>query len=128
MSAGQMGTDTIFIDRNKLEKSALEWGRGTRSALALEIARLGLKDRNKLVNSIRVRLRRRFGEVESVQFSYLYYGLFHDVGAKNAFDKGVNLPGLHWKALGINPRIGQLADIVGEFYAETAVRNVGFGT
>lgn len=109
-----------------VEKLAKEWGTGTKSALALQIAKLGLKDRGLLMNSISVGIKRKFGDVDAITFRYLYYGLFHNVGAKNVFGKGVTLPALHWKASGINPRIEDLADKVGEYYAQVLIKNIDF--
>lgn len=115
-----------IVEPKKIEIIAKAWGKSTKPAIAFQLARLGLKDRGKLINSISVKIKKRFGTVESVRFEYLYYGLFHDVGAKNVFGKNVNLPGLHWKALSINPKLDELGDALADYFAETAIKNIEF--
>lgn len=107
-------------------KIARKWGKNQKSALALQLAKLGLKDRGELIKSLSFSVRRKNGDVEAITFKYLYYGLFHEVGAINAFGKGIDLPARGWQAAAINPKIEELADEVAEYYAETAIKNINF--
>jgi phage gpG-like protein len=112
----------------KVAQIAKKWGAEQKSALALQLAQLGLKDRGDLINSLSATVRKKTGDVEAVTFRYLYYGLFHEVGATNVFGKGVNLQARSWQAKAINPKIEELADQVGEYYADVAVKNIHFNS
>lgn len=113
-----------FSNPMKVQDLAKKWGQETKGAIAFQLATLNLKDKGDLINSIGVKIKKRFGEVEAVRFEYLYYGLFHDVGAQNVFGKGVSLPAQNWKAAAINPKIEGLADKLAEYYAELAIKNI----
>ncbi len=111
---------------SKQEDIVLRWTEKAKSNIALELAKLGLEDRGKLINSISGKVRKRYGDIEAVTFRYLYYGFFHHSGAINAFGKGVDLPALNWQANAINPLMEGLATDLAEHYAEVAIKNIDF--
>lgn len=116
------------------------FGSKTKDSLAMQINKLGLRSRAEvfskikesnnvkkhLAESFKVKYKRRFGQVDSVIFTYNWYGLFHDIGTDNAFGTGVNLPKLDWKAAVINPAANKLANHLQKFYANAAVRAIEF--
>ena len=120
--------DIAHADPARTSQLALEWGQKQAiSSLALQLAKLGLKDRAVLINSLKAKIRKKFGEIDSVRIEFEWYGLFHNYGAENAFGKGVDLPATFWIAMGVNPVIQDLADKVGDYYAEVAIKNIEIG-
>jgi phage gpG-like protein len=110
----------------QLETIAREFGGKTSADISSQISRLGLKDKGDLIRSIKYGLKKNLGVVEGITFSYNYYGLFHDVGADNAFGKGVRLPARNWRANAINPNAEKLADQLANKYGDIAIKNILF--
>lgn len=115
--------DAPKLDLELANKIAQEWGKRIAPMLAAKIQSLGLVDRGKLIRSIKSKIKKRDGLIEAVQFQYLYYGLFHDVGADDVFGKGVKLPANSWASKVINPNIEQLATPLAEAYSDAFVKN-----
>ena len=114
-------------DLKELDSITKRWAKKTRSRLSFEIQRLGLVDKGKLASSFREKIKRQTGEVTAIQFTYTWYGFFHDVGANippKGNGVGFILPAKHWKAKAINPNIKELSDELGRFYANVAVDKI----
>jgi len=127
-------------DLAEIELIVRKFGNETKESLSFQLNSLDLrskadvfakiKDHNgvkkHLADSIKVKLKRRFGQVDAVVFSYNWYGLFHDIGAKNVFGKGLDLPALEWRGAAINPPSKLLADKLQNFYANIALNAIVF--
>jgi hypothetical protein len=110
------------IDIEKVNLVAKKWGSYMVPRIQSQIQRLGFVDRMTLLNSIKVKLKKTDGLAEAVTFEYAWYGLMHNVGAKNVFGKGVTLPATHWKSKAINPEIESLATEMAETWSSAYIR------
>lgn len=121
-------TDIPHYNPDVVKKIALKWAKEkSLPMMAITLAKLGLKDRGKLIRSLKAKVRKRFGDVESVRMEFLWYGLFHQVGAENVFGKGISLPSQNWLGEGINPNIESLANDLANYYGDITIKNIEFG-
>lgn len=113
-----MVIDFTKYDLSKAKELARKFGAAAVTEMAFNIQKLDLVDRGNLLKSLKASVRTKSGqEVDRVQFSYEWYGRFHEVGASNIFGKGKDLAATNWRSEAINAHIGMLNDDFAEFYA-----------
>jgi hypothetical protein len=114
---GTMNIDFTKYDLDKAKELARKFGAAAVTEMAFNLQKLDLVDRGNLLKSLKYSVRTKSGEVDRVQFSYEWYGRFHEVGASNIFGSGKDLPGKQWRSEAINAHMGMLNDEFAEFYA-----------
>ena len=92
--------------------------------MTANIHELDLVDRGILLNSLKTTVRTKQGLVDRIEFSYAYYGKFHEVGADNAFGTGVNLRPTHWRSLAINQNLEMLDKDFAEYYSKLIAEEI----
>lgn len=115
------------------DKDARNWIRKTEQELKRQLLRLSLGQRidlnrklksratGELVEGIKGRIKRRYGEVEYLGFSFERYGIFyeHGVGKNRPIGSAAARKAARpWLKPVLDPAIEELADILEERYAD----------
>jgi hypothetical protein len=117
----------------EINKISRQFAKEIRKQLANQINSLDLrsqaevferiKSRNQvdvhLAESFKTRIKRRFGQVDSIHWSYNWYGLFHDVGTPT-------LPATNWSDKVVTPRLKMFENRLVQFYTNVAVDAIIF--
>lgn len=125
---GIMVIDFSKYNLDKAKELARKFGAAAVTEMAFNIQQLDLVDRGNLLNSVKYGVRTKAGEVDRVQFSYEWYGRFHETGANNIFGNGKELAAKKWRSEAIESTIGSLNDDFAEFYAELILDEIQIDT
>lgn len=117
-----------------VDKEIDAWAKATRQHLLRRLATLGLKDRAKLISkneslykSVRSRLKKRDGEIESVAFIFARHGIFLERGVgkgRPVNSTQANQQKKAWLSAVLPDEIENLADLLEQEYADLAIENV----
>lgn len=111
-------------DKAKARAIAKKYGKSTVTQMMINIQKMNLVDKEKLLRSIKFGVRSTSGEVDRVQFSYEYYGKFHEIGVSDAFGKGVMLPKLPWRSEAMKDGKDEFDQEFADFYADLVSDNL----
>lgn len=112
-------------DLNKISAITRKWAREKRAQLIANVSKFGLVDSGTLLNSIKSGVRTRDGEVNTIWFSYQFYGMFHDKGAVNVGRGKMNLPAKHWMSKYVyGSNLNELLEDLSQFYSELAIKAI----
>ena len=114
-----MEKDALTLQElNEINAIVRKWAMERQHELIANVKALGLVRTGKLLKSIKATVQMSQGEASAIKFKYQYYGLFHDVGAKNVGRGKIDLPAGHWMARHIinDEKIGQLLDQLSNYY------------
>lgn len=125
---GNMVIDFTKYDLSKAKELARKFGAAAVTEMAFNIQKLDLVDRGNLLNSMKYGVRTKGGEVDRVQFSYEWYGRFHEAGANNIFGSGKELAAKKWRSEAIESTIGSLNDDFAQFYADLILEEIVIDT
>jgi len=116
--------DWTKYDINKAKEISQKFGSAALSQMAFNISSLDLVDKGNLLKTLKFQVKNKKGEVDRIQFSYEWYGRFHEVGANNIFGIGQNIDPKHWRSNAIEQHLKSLDDEFGEFYAQMIIEEV----
>lgn len=68
------------LRRQQALKAAQAWAKTQRQRALLNITKLGIRQRGELYKSVRSRIKRKSGEVESIVYSFARQGIFSQIG------------------------------------------------
>lgn len=113
-----------------LNDIAQKWGDLQQREMAALISQLNIRDKGKLFSSLRVRFKKVFGEIETIQFQFRLYGLYvakgvgrdtpiSAVGSTNRIPKD-------WITPVLEPGTEDLADQVSNIVADAMVKGINF--
>ena len=77
--------DFTKYDINKARELARKHGANVVQQMMQNIKEMDLVQKGNLLKSIKSSVRSTKGEVDRIQFSYEWYGKFHEIGIDNAF-------------------------------------------
>lgn len=83
-----------------------------------------LVDTMKLINSVKSKIKIKNFQVDSIQFSYEFYGLIWEKGASNVFGKGITLNPRSWRDKAIESIKNELESDFGELYAQKIIEEL----
>jgi hypothetical protein len=108
-----------------MDKTVIEWAENTKGQLLRKLAKLGVKEKSKLVKSLKTKFKQKDGELERVSFSFTKHGIFYErgVGRGRGIQSGKTKPNPWLKPI-LDAEIEQLADLIAEKYADLAVEEL----
>lgn len=109
---------------DKAKELARKFGSSVLMEMAFKIQQLDLVDKGILLKSLKQSVRTKAGEVDRVQFSYEWYGRFHETGAENIFGTGANLKQTNWRSESIGKHLQELNDEFADFYASMIIDEI----
>jgi len=92
--------------------------------MARNLHAMDLVDKSVLLNSLKGAVTTKDSVVDSLTFSYEWYGFLWENGASNVFGKGVDLTPKHWRSEAINAHIEQIDLDYAELYAQMIVQDI----
>lgn len=113
-----------------LNKVARTWAKTTRQKLLFELARLNIKDKQRLMRSLRSRVKLRFGQAEAVAFNFVAHGIYvaKGVGRGTSIDQAGTSASKRTPREWYNPvldlEVEKLADILIELYGDEFLDNI----
>lgn len=119
-----MVLDFSKYDINKAREIARKFGSATLTQMIFNIHQLDLVDKGKLLETLKFSVHTSHQEVDRISFSYEWYGKFHEVGATDAFGKGVTITPKHWRNDAISKNKEQLEQDFTDFYAELIIEEI----
>lgn len=117
----------------KLDKEIRAWARVTRKDLLFRLASLNLEERIRLdgevrlKDSIKYKVKKKNGDIESVAFSFARHGIFLERGVGRGRPKNspqAKKAAKPWIKPVLPDSIEKLADIIAEDYADIAALNI----
>jgi hypothetical protein len=113
-----MRVDWNKYDQKEAVAIARKFSKDVLQDMAINIQKMGLVDKKKLLTSLKDSVRKTGIEVDRIQFAYEFYGRFHENGASNVFGKNVTLKPTPWRTPAIEKNKGELDSNFNEFYAK----------
>lgn len=116
--------DWTKYDLNKAREISQRFGSAAVAQMAFNISSLDLVEKGNLLKTLQYKVKNKQGEVDRIQFTYEWYGRFHEVGADNIFGSGKNIKATHWRSNAIEQHLKSLEDEFGDFYAQMIIEEV----
>jgi hypothetical protein len=113
-----------LYDLKEARELAKKHGTAVLNEMHYNIADLDLVDKGNLLNSLKVSIRTKSGEVAKIEFQYEWYGIVQERGAENLFGKGINLQPSVWRDNAIDLHQEEVEREFSEFYAEIALKQI----
>jgi hypothetical protein len=111
-------------DITKARELAKKHGANVTQQMMQNIQSMDLVQKGNLLKSIKSSVRSTKGEVDRIQFSYEWYGKFHEIGVDNAFGKGVKIKKQPWRSMAINQELPQISEDFADYYAQLIIEEI----
>lgn len=116
----------IGYDLAKAREIARKYGAQIIAKMTANMHQLDLVDKGTLINSLKLSVRSKNGEVDRLTFQYEFYGAIWENGADNVFGKGIHLNPKKWRNEAMEELRPDLIEEFGEYYAELIIKELSF--